>query len=153
MRITTHSFRRLTVVAFCASMLVSLTAHAEKNPFMESIGALTAAQLYTNHAYIGVTGDAFIAKAYKAKQVRALMTETAGMIDNVSRFLTTVADGNITADDKKFLQEAVAIFGLLKAQALALKSYAGTGQKSDADAYQTSRKAAWARVKVLLNIK
>ncbi|MFT5432150.1 MAG: hypothetical protein ACI9OJ_002848 [Myxococcota bacterium] len=128
-------------------------AQQKNNPFLESLGALAAAQLYTTHAYIGVTGDAFVAKAYKAKQVRAQMTETAGMIDNVSRYLVKAAGEHITPEDKLFLQEAVGIFGLLKQQALALKSYAGTGQKTDAEAYQAQRQAAWSRIKKLLNIK
>ena len=150
----TRSIALPAATALALALLLSSTASAQKkSPLLESIGALAAAQLYTNHAYIGVTGDAFVAKAYKAKQVRALMTEAAAMIDNVSRYLSKVAAGNITADDKKFLDEAIAIFALLKEQATALKRYAGTGQKTDADAYQKARGEAWTRLKALLNLK
>ncbi len=143
--------RTLTAAALALVLTAPAPANAQAaNPYLEAIGALMAAQLYTAFTYIGVTADAYAKGVYKAKQVRAMMNEAEGMLNNVAGVLAKVQATNIVPADKAAIAEGVAIIGLLRAEAKALTRFAGTAAPADGQAYDTARKQAWARIRKLL---
>lgn len=136
------------------TLLLSLSAQADdKNTHLEAIGAMGAMNLYLSYSYIGATADGFVAKAFKAKQVRALMTEVDTMLGRGSAQLTKVAATKLAEADKRDLHKMISVAALLRAQAAALMKYAGTGSDPDAKAFEASRQAAWAQLSALLGLK
>ena len=135
-----------------STLLTAKTASAEQNPFVESIGALAAAQLYTTASYLDVTKEALVRKAFQAKAVRSDLERLGKMTDNVGRYLLKVVAAPITPEDKAFIEEGIAIYGLLKTESLALHRYAGTLAAADLTAFDTARAASWERLKKLLKL-
>lgn len=145
---------RIVCSVFAATLLClsPVAARAENNPLVESIGALAAAQLYTTASYLDVTSEAMQRDAFKAKDVREALDRMAGMTDNIGRYLAQVVQTNLAKEDAEFLQEAIAVYGLLKTESQALHRFAGTRADGDKAAFQRARDAAWARLKSLLKL-
>ncbi len=144
-------FRTVTAFVF-ALVIAAAPARAQSNPFVESIGALAAAQLYTTASYLDVTMEALVRDAYKPKDVRVALDRMAGMTDNIGRYLTQVLQTNLAKEDAEFLQEAVAVYGLLKTESQALHRFAGTRAEPDKAAFHRAREVAWTRLKALLKL-
>lgn len=145
--------------SLCTALAIAAAVHApaaaaqtKDNPYLVSVGALAAAQLFTTASYLDVTKEALVRDAFKAKDVRIALERMSGMTDNVGRYLTDVIQTNITDEDRAFLQEAVAVYGLLKTESLSLHRYAGTRAASDLDAFVKAREVAWERLRKLLKL-
>jgi hypothetical protein len=148
------SLHVLAIAAIVASALVVAPrrAEAEDSPYMSTIGALAAAQLYTTANYLDVTKEALVRGAFSAKNVRSDLERMGTMTDNVGKYLAQVLQGKVTAEDQAFFQEAIAIYGLLKTESLALHKYAGTRAQPDLDTFTKARDTAWDHLKKLLKL-
>ncbi len=145
--------RRIAVmIAVCVSLTATNGRAAENNPYLETIGALMASQLYTTYLYIGVTADAFAKDVYKAKQVRGMMNEIDGLLTNVAKYLKKVGQQKIIEADRQYINDSLNAIDLLKAQAKALVRFAGTNDDNDARVFDGARRSAYAQIAKLLGL-
>ena len=118
---------------------------------LQAIGSLAAAHVYTSYGYVGVTADAYVAKSFTHKQVADLMGELNDMIDlNVSALQKVRA--HVDGDDRKFLDDLIRVYGMVRKEAEALVAFAQSQEPADADRFEKSRKAVWPKLKILLGI-
>ncbi|TGN10102.1 hypothetical protein [Leptospira ilyithenensis] len=121
---------------------------------LESIGTLSAQGLYLTYMSIGTLSDGFVSQAYDKETTENIMTSYVNLSkickDQIS---TLIKEGNLSADDKKFLKEIESTYGYLILQGQAILSYIATSDQTQLKAFESNRLEAWKRITKILDIK
>jgi len=125
----------------------------ESDPALKALGALSAAQMYSQYVLIGVTADAYANKVYEPKQVQEMINEARGIMANVSKNLTAVGkDGSIVQNDRVFIMRIQSVFQLLDKQANALVAFTQDDNSDNRAAFEAARKSSWDAISGVLGI-
>ncbi|MBL7793159.1 MAG: hypothetical protein JNK77_12595 [Saprospiraceae bacterium] len=129
-------------------------SQATSDAALESIGSISAVALYNSYTTLGILADAYEHEAYESDYVIRLLDEQISLHDNMkTSYNKLLSSGFVTsADDKKFVLEAIATFDILKNEAEAFQSYVDTGDTKYSNQFQEYRKLAWERIADLLGI-
>jgi hypothetical protein len=125
----------------------------KQDPKLVAIGGLSVTALYMSFVSVGVTADAFGKEAYEAKQVGDMMTEVSNLMKTNTRQLGAIPREGITKEDHAYLDEIVAIMGMIGDYSQLLAAFSKDKTEAKAKAFDEKREATWARLKKLLSLK
>jgi hypothetical protein len=132
----------------------SVRAAADDTALLNSLGYTTGQSVLLTHMAVGTLADAFGGKTYKTEQatniVNTYINVTKGLKSQLSKL---VEAGSLSKSDTEFVENTIEVLDLVLREATDLKDYISSGKQNDAQAYDGSRKKAWAGIKTLLNIK
>jgi hypothetical protein len=133
-------------------ILAPAIGQAEEDDRLVAIGALAGAHVYTTYGYIGTIADAFAHDVYDAQKVQDLTKEIVGLAEVNVKQLRKIREGNLVDEDKKVIDEVIAVYDLLQREANALSAYSKSKSKEDLDAFEQSRTTVWPKIKAALGI-
>ena len=149
-------FRSLAIVLAIVACLAAhpSTAQAQQDDVrLVAIGALAGSNVYTTYGYIGTVADLLAYEKYDSNRVQALMKEVAALSEASIKQLQQIRATDIIDNDKKALDDMVAIYRLLQQEANALSDYSVSKSKDHLDAFNTARTTVWPKIKTALGIK
>ena len=148
--------RALRSVLFSAAIL-PVAAPAQivaDGPMLEAFGGTLDMLLYNTYLAIGSVGDGFEHEAYDAATVGQLMDEQVASLSTVNAQLEKLDDMLVLEDesDRAFVRDAMRTMDDLGTMARSMKTYAGSLEGADAEAFQSARTSAWDRISALLRL-
>ena len=140
----------LLMVAFAGAG----TAPAEDLPgYDEAYGAAMGGALYNTQVIIGITADAFAKDVYNKDEAKDIITEQKSLIGVHDNYIgKLLKKASVTKEDKESLNSMSACIAKLNVTADALLAYFVNPTESNADDFQTKRKASYAAIEKLLGI-
>ena len=127
---------------------------ADDTALLTTLGYTTGQSVLLTHMAVGTLADAFVAKTYKSGEATDVVTTyiniTTGMKGQMKKLLD--AD-TLSKEDAQFISNTVDVLDSGLDEARALKEFVGSGDSSDAQAYDKARKKALKEIKTLLNMK
>jgi hypothetical protein len=123
------------------------TAPAE---LREALGGLTGSHLYQSHLNIGLIADAVEKDLYTLEKGRELLDDIAGLLNAVGKKLKRLPPETLPAEEHEYLEGALAVEKLLRAQIDELRKYWDTDEKARAERFQKTRKRTWTALQDLL---
>jgi hypothetical protein len=120
---------------------------------LAAIGGLGASALYLAYLTIGTTADGFSKGVYDADQVKSTVESVSNLMKTNSDQLAAVRKGGLTEEDGRFVDEMIAIMGMLRDYGKHLVDYTKEKDPKVGDAFDEQRKKTWERIKKLLGIK
>jgi hypothetical protein len=148
-----HNFTICVALAVCLTSFPAQALAQQDDVRLVAIGALAGSNVYTTYGYIGTVADLLAYEKYDSARVQALMKEVAALSEASIKQLQRVRATDIIDNDKKALDDMVAIYRLLQQEANALSDYSVSKSKDHLDAYNTARTTVWPKIKTILGIK
>jgi hypothetical protein len=143
-----------SLLAACIFAGAPLCRAAEDTVLLNTLGYTTGQSVLLTHMAVGTLADAFVAKTYKSGEATNFVTTyiniTTGMKGQMKKLLD--AD-TLSKEDNKFVRSTIDVLELVLDEANALKEFVGSGDDSDAQAYDKARKKALREIKTLLGMK
>lgn len=143
-----------SILAACIFVGAPLCRAADDTALLNTLGYTTGQSVLLTHMAVGTLADAFVAKTYKSGEATDVVTTyiriTTGMKEQMRKLLD--AD-TLTKEDSKFVSNTVDVLDSVLDEARALKDFVGSGDSTDAAAYDKARKKALKEIKTLLNMK
>jgi hypothetical protein len=144
----------LSILAVCIFAGAPLCRAADDTALLNTLGYTTGQSVLLTHMAVGTLADAFVAKTYKSGEATDVVTTyiriTTGMKEQMRKLLD--AD-TLAPADSKFVSNTVDVLDSVLDEARALKDFVGSGDSTDAAAYDKARKKALKEIKTLLNMK
>ena len=141
----------LTALMFASSPLCRAE---DDDVLLNTLGYTTGQSVLLTHMAVGTLADAFVAKTYKSGEATDFVTTyiniTQGMKDQMKKLLN--AD-SLSKTDGEFISNTVVVLDLVLKESNALKEFVGSGEDTDAKAYDRARKKALKEIKTLLGMK
>ena len=155
---------------FCAALVLGLVAAPLLAPSTEAedsnadkergdaalyaVGSISAADLLTTYIFIGSMGDSFARKGHNKEQVQKLIKPRANLNGKGAQALARLMDKpGMTLGDKTHLAGVNEAYELLTKYANALIAMTEAQTPENAKAFDTHRKAAWAKISSVLGIE
>ncbi|BDA78257.1 hypothetical protein LPTSP3_g11870 [Leptospira kobayashii] len=130
------------------------TVAGNQGILLESIGTLSAQGLYLTYMSIGTLSDGFVSQAYDKETTENIMNSYVNLSkickDQIS---TLIKEGNLSAEDKKFLKEIESTYGHLILQGQAILGYIATSDQTQLKVFESNRLEAWKKIAKILDIK
>jgi hypothetical protein len=149
-----HSKLLLTALSVLVFAVASVRGAEDDTALLNTLGYTTGQSVLITHMAVGTLADAFVGKAYKTEQattfVNTYINITKGLKEQMSKL---VAADTLSKNDAKFIANTIEVLDLVIEEAKDLKTYIESGDKTDAAAYEKSRKAALKEIKTLLGMK
>lgn len=143
-----------SILAVCIFAGAPLCRAADDTALLSTLGYTTGQSVLLTHMAVGTLADAFVAKTYKSGEATDVVTTyiriTTGMKEQMRKLLD--AD-TLSQADSKFVSNTVDVLDSVLDEARALKDFVGSGDSTDAAAYDKARKKALKEIKTLLNMK
>lgn len=144
----------LTVGSLVVLAIAPVRAAEDDTALLNTLGYTSGQAVLLTHMAVGTLADAFAGKAYKPDQATTFITTyinvTKGMKDQMKKLVD--AD-TLTKNDSQFVQNTIEVLDLVLKEAKDLQAFIESGKKSDAEAYDGSRKKALKAIKTLLSMK
>jgi hypothetical protein len=144
----------LATISLVFLALAPLRAAGDDTVLLNTLGYTTGQSVLLTHMAVGTLADAFAGKAYKADQATTFITTYINVTKGMKDQMKKLVDANTLAkNDSQFVQSTIDVLDLVLKEAKDLEAYIESGDKSDAEAYDGSRKKALKAIKTLLSIK
>ncbi len=145
----------LIAVLLLVSFSSALSAYDDDTEVMlETIGALSAQDLYLTYSSIGSTLDAWCFEAYTDEETVDMLLEFVGMCEAVSDQLTILLYSDImNSEDIAFVSEIVDAFDILIDEGEAAINFIETGEEIYLDLFEDKRNKAWDKIADLLDLE
>lgn len=118
-----------------------------------AIGGLSAADLWTTYVLIGAMGDSFAKKSHTAEQVQKLMAPRSNFNQKAAESLGNIMEQpELPLSEKAHLAAVNEAYAALTTYANSLVAFTKEPSKENVNAFQKNRKAAWAKIAVVLGI-
>lgn len=144
----------LTVVSLVILAIAPVRAAEDDAALLNTLGYTTGQSVLLTHMAIGTLADAFAGKAYKAEQATTFVTTYINITKGMKEQMKKLIDADtLTKNDSQFVQNTMDVLDLVLKEAKDLQAFIESGKKSDAEAYDSSRKKALKEIKTLLSIK
>ncbi len=119
----------------------------------ETIGMLSAVQLYQTHLNIGILANLRLNGPYTAGELAKLLASVVSQMDQFDRQLEKVAMvKELNDEDVVTLTQVRRIASLLREQGKSLQAFWATGVEDHGKRYEESRQAAWKELDDLLGL-
>lgn len=120
---------------------------------LETIGASVGSNIYLTYLSIGVTADAYENKTYKKESATTYVKSVVGQAKLIKGYLQKLIDsGEVEGEDVNFIKEMISVYDLLIGEGNAFVDFVNTGEKQHLSNFHENRKAAWAKIEVLLGL-
>lgn len=121
---------------------------------LETIGAISASNLYVTYLAIGSMADGFEKKTYEAKQAATSIQAVVNMSGVAKKYLQKLIDENIVVgSDIKLVREMLDTYDFLINEGTYLIRYTKSRDNKDAQQFHHYRGKAWDNIKRILKIK
>lgn len=124
-----------------------------REPYLETIGGLSAVHLYQSYLNIGLLADAVENETYTRSEAISIMLTVSELVNLVEKQLQKLPKGDISTEDEAALEAVRILIGLLRTQSNALMGYWGSGEDAHADRYQTAREQCWLALREVLGLE
>jgi hypothetical protein len=121
----------------------------DKVLMLETIGTLAATNLYQTYLNIGFIADGEVEGIIEEQEALELLASVQSRMEMTGRQLDRLAKLDLSADDRRALENLRKVHGRLKDQADALESLWLTGDQDHGDRYEQNRKEAWEAISKL----
>jgi hypothetical protein len=127
-------------------------------PLLETVGSLTAANLYQTYLGLGLLADGMEKDIYTATEARKLLATLTALLDSVDAQLAIVGKSSLDAEDRQMVERSGQLAALLRTQAKELRAYWDTPESDLAartdheQKFHRARDQAWAGLQELLGI-
>lgn len=144
--------KRTIVVVLLAFATVALPAQdAADDPALYAVGALGASNLYTSYFLLGTLADGYATAAYTAQFADELARDVIGLNESSIEVLEQLlSESSLASADRSLIDDMIDAHGLLIDQAYGLLAY--IEDSADTEQWFSSRREAWERIKILLDI-
>ena len=130
------------------------TLKSDEKILLETIGQLSAQNLYLTFTSIGATADAYGKGVYKKKQTKLILQSYLNMsILSKTQLLKLLKTKHVRGTDIKAVKQLITGNELLIAEGTAFKKYIDSGSRKDLADYEKNRKAAWKKIAAIMGIK
>ncbi|PZR74667.1 MAG: hypothetical protein DLM73_07265 [Chthoniobacterales bacterium] len=144
----------LTILSVTILAIAPLRAAQDDTVLLNTLGYTTGQSVLLTHMAVGTLADAYVGKAYKSDQATTFITTYINITKGMKDQMKKLVDADIlTKNDSQFVQSTVDVLDLVLKESRDLEGYIESGKKSDAEAYDNSRKKALKEIKALLSIK
>ena len=121
---------------------------------LKSIGQVSALYLYNTYGLIGSLADGLESSPNDSTSVRPLINEQISTLTSLkSTYSEMATNGGLAQNDQNFVYEIIDAYTLLIDEAKALNAYMKSPGTTEADFFQTKRKAAWAKIAAILGLE
>ena len=129
-------------------------AAGNQGVFLETIGFLSAQSLYLTYISIGTTADGFAKETYDqdaaTQLIQTYQNFTTGAKDQLNLVLT---EGNLSEEDTDIINNIIAGFDLLNAEATSYLSYIETGDEKYINQFTKQKDKAWKHIAELMGLE
>lgn len=145
-------FTVLTLLMFASAPLCR--AAEDDTVLLNSLGYTTGQSVLLTHMAVGTLADAFVAKTYKSGEATNFVTTYINITQGMKEQMNKLLDADVlTKNDTQFIRNTIEVLDLVLQESRALKEFLGSGDDSDAKAYDKARKKALKEIKTLLGMK
>lgn len=144
-------FSILTAFVFASAPLCRA---ADDTVLLNTLGYTTGQSVLLTHMAVGTLADAFVAKTYKSGEATNFVTTYINITQGMKEQMNKLLDAEVlTKNDTQFIKNTIEVLDLVLQESRALKEFVGSGDDSDAQAYDKARKKALREIKTLLGMK
>jgi hypothetical protein len=144
-------FSILTALVFASAPLCRA---ADDTVLLNTLGYTTGQSVLLTHMAVGTLADAFVAKTYKSGEATTFVTTYINITTGMKEQMNKLLDADVlTKNDTQFIRNTIEVLDLVLQESRALKSFVGSGDDADAQAYDRARKKALREIKTLLGMK
>jgi hypothetical protein len=144
-------FSMLTALVFASAPLCRA---ADDTVLLNTLGYTTGQSVLLTHMAVGTLADAFVAKTYKSGEATTFVTTYINITTGMKEQMNKLLDADVlTKNDTQFIRNTIEVLDLVLQESRALKSFVGSGDDADAQAYDRARKKALREIKTLLGMK
>ena len=144
-------FSILTAFVFASAPLCRA---ADDTVLLNTLGYTTGQSVLLTHMAVGTLADAFVAKTYKSGEATNFVTTYINITQGMKEQMNKLLDADVlTKNDTQFIHNTIEVLDLVLQESRALKSFVGSGDDADAQAYDKARKKALREIKTLLGMK
>jgi hypothetical protein len=144
-------FSILTAFVFASAPLCRA---ADDTVLLNTLGYTTGQSVLLTHMAVGTLADAFVAKTYKSGEATNFVTTYINITTGMKEQMNKLLDADVlTKNDTQFIKNTIEVLDLVLQESRALKSFVGSGDDADAQAYDKARKKALREIKTLLGMK
>ncbi len=144
-------FSILTAFVFASAPLCRA---ADDTVLLNTLGYTTGQSVLLTHMAVGTLADAFVAKTYKSGEATNFVTTYINITTGMKEQMNKLLDADVlTKNDTQFIHSTIEVLDLVLQESRALKAFVGSGDDSDAQAYDRARKKALREIKTLLGMK
>lgn len=124
-----------------------------REPYLETIGGLSAVHLYQTYLNIGLLADAVENETYTNTEAVNVMLTVTELLNLVAKQLGKVPSSGLTGEDEAALESIRHLTGLLRTQSNALLGYWASGEEMYANRYQGAREQSWNAIKEMMGLE
>ena len=151
-------FVMVLLCVLCLSVICSAAEPEKSRDFVltETLGASIGFALYNSHVIIGITADTYSKKIYTQTNMIGIINEQKSALvtldDYVLKLIQLSQDPKLSGD-RATLQEILECTKKINAMSDALLKYISSPTNSNADDFDTKRKASYGSIDKLLGLK
>jgi len=124
-----------------------------KEPYLETIGGLSAVHLYQSYLNIGLLADAVENETYTRAEAVNVMLTVMELVNMVEKQLGKLPAKGLTPEDEAALDAIQALTRDLRTQSNSLVSYWASGEPAHATRYQSAREQSWNALKEMMGLE
>ena len=125
---------------------------ASKEVFLETLGGLSATNLYQSYLNIGLLADGVENKAITVEAATKTLKIVTSCLSLVHCKLAKLDKATLDPEDHDSLEQIKAVIELLRLQTQTLLAYWATGTTEQSEDYEKARKATWTGLSRILGI-
>ena len=130
-----------------------LPAKEERVLLLQTVGLLSASQVYQAYLNIGFLADGKANSTYEEKDVRQIMESVSNLLSATDKQLEKVGRLEISRADREGLERVRKLSALVRQQGEELQAFWKTGDKERGAKYEKLRQEAWEGISALLNLE
>jgi hypothetical protein len=120
--------------------------------FLETLGGLSAANLYQSYLSIGLLADGVENKSITVEAATSTLKIVTSCLGLVDRKLAKLDKAALEPDDQDSIEEIQAVAELLRLQSQAALAYWATGKAEQGADFEKTRKATWTALSKVLGL-
>jgi hypothetical protein len=119
---------------------------------LETVGVLSAAQLYQTYLNIGFIADGKAEGTYEEKDAKQILGSVLGLLDTLDKQLEKLGKLDLNKQDREGVAEIRRLSAQLREQSKELQAFWTTGNKARGAGYEKVRKESWEGISKLLGL-
>ncbi len=130
----------------------SVSPKDERAQLLQTVGLLSASQVYQAYLNIGFLADGMANENYEEKDAQQIMASILNLLNATDRQLEKATKLDLSKADREALVQIRKLSGLVRQQGEELQAFWKTGKKEQGDKYEKLRQEAWEGISKLLHL-
>lgn len=124
----------------------------QRERLLESVGSVSAIQLYQSYLNVGLLADAVRNQSYTKEEAADILNTIVPLMQTVDAQMRKLEDIDLDQDEAAAVKEVRRISGMISLQAEHLKAYWKTGDKTSLESFQGVRRESWVELRTILGL-